>query len=242
MPKHYYPRETDDWIDLYNKAESPETRNEIYNQYLHVPISKLIENIIHRFKFYYYEDTYEALHQEVLSYILEKLCRYDKSKAKSFSYLSVITKNYLIAYNYKRYNSLKNSVRITQIKQGSGPEESEDGVATPISQQIVHNSKLVTNDSSSNAEAKEFIDHLTAKMQVFVEKNFNKPGADRRIAYAVLDLINTYDEQHLGKKRKVYFDIKETAALEVNEYKKIYSVIKQFREEYRKIKNDYYDL
>ena len=101
-------------------------RNKIYSEEIHYAFDKLCENIINTFKFEYFDDVYIDVKQEVLSFLVMNMHKYDHTKgSKAFSYFSVVCKNYLILHNnanYKRYCShtsvdVLNSKPISQNKQ-----------------------------------------------------------------------------------------------------------------------------
>ena len=62
---------------------------------------KLAENIIHTFKFYYFDGGPKEVQHEVIAFMLEKLPKFVEGKGKAFSYFSIVAKNYLIQNNNK---------------------------------------------------------------------------------------------------------------------------------------------
>ena len=52
---YYFDQTTEDAIIRYNKSDNPVLRNTIYNEYIRKAFEKLAENIIHTFKFYYFD-------------------------------------------------------------------------------------------------------------------------------------------------------------------------------------------
>ena len=104
---NYFTIETEEAILEYRNTPSQAKRNKIYNERIHYGFYKLVENIIHTFKFYYTEvDNIEDLKYEVISFLLQKLDLYDQSKGKAYSYFGTIAKRYLIIYNQKNYKKL----------------------------------------------------------------------------------------------------------------------------------------
>ena len=53
--KIYFGQDTEDAIVEFNNETDARVRNTIYNERIRVPIEKLVENIIHTFKFYYFD-------------------------------------------------------------------------------------------------------------------------------------------------------------------------------------------
>ena len=54
-PRYYFHQGTEDAIIRHNKETRPHMRERIYNEHIRVPFEKLAENIIHTFKFYYFD-------------------------------------------------------------------------------------------------------------------------------------------------------------------------------------------
>ena len=108
--KQYFGPEVDVSIAKYNAATDSNEKSIIYQKEIQQPMEKLVENIIHTFKFYYTDNV--PLHQvqhEVVSFLVEKLPKFDPSKgSKAFSYFSIVAKNYCILKNRKNYKSLLN--------------------------------------------------------------------------------------------------------------------------------------
>ena len=105
--KMYFGQVTEDAIIKYNKETDPIVRNEIYNESIKAPFDKLAENIIHTFKFYYFDVPSEEVKHEVVSFLVMNMHKYKEGKGKAFSYFSIIAKNYLIPKQIKD-NGLKN--------------------------------------------------------------------------------------------------------------------------------------
>ena len=51
----YFTLDTEEAIVAYNDTDDHRVKNQIYNDHLRKPFEKLVENIIHTFKFYYFD-------------------------------------------------------------------------------------------------------------------------------------------------------------------------------------------
>ena len=100
---YYFNQGTEDAIILYNKTESPYEKNKIYNEHIRAAFDKLCENIIHTFKFYYFDTSSEEVKHEVISFLVMNMHKFKEGKGKAFSYFSIVAKNYLILNNNKNY-------------------------------------------------------------------------------------------------------------------------------------------
>ena len=100
---YYFHQGTEDAIIRYNKSDDPTLRNTIYNEHIKTPFDKLAENIIHTFKFYYFDVPSEEVKNEVVSFLVLNMHKFKEGKGKAFSYFSIVAKNYLILHNNKNY-------------------------------------------------------------------------------------------------------------------------------------------
>ena len=107
---YYFTQETEDAIVLYNSTSDPLLRDKIFRDKIYYPFYKLVENIIHTFKFYYTDvNDIEDLKLEIVSVLVEeKIHRFDATNgAKAFSYFQTIVKRWLINYNNRNYKKVK---------------------------------------------------------------------------------------------------------------------------------------
>ena len=105
--KMYFGQVTENAIIRYNKTDDPILRNTIYNDHILKPFDKLAENIIHTFKFYYFDVPSEEVKNEVVSFLVMNMHKYKEGKGKAFSYFSIVAKNYLILHNNNNYKKMK---------------------------------------------------------------------------------------------------------------------------------------
>lgn len=105
--RYYFTDRTEAAIIRYNNSDNPILRNKIYNEHIHKAFDKLCENIIHTFKFYYFDVPSEQVKQEVISFLVLNMHKFKEGKGKAFSYFSIVAKNYLILHNNKNYAHYK---------------------------------------------------------------------------------------------------------------------------------------
>ena len=67
----------------------------------------MAENLIHTFKFYYFDYPLEEVKHEVVSFMVMQMPKYQPDKGRAFSYFSVVGKNYLILNNNNNYKKMK---------------------------------------------------------------------------------------------------------------------------------------
>ena len=100
---YYFNQGTEDAIIRYNNTDDVHLKNKIYNEHIRDAFDKLCENIIHTFKFYYFDTSSEEVKHEVVSFLVMNMHKFKEGKGKAFSYFSIVAKNYLILNNNKNY-------------------------------------------------------------------------------------------------------------------------------------------
>ena len=113
--KLYFSYVNEKAIVAYNLETDQLKRDKIYREYINYPFNKLVENIIHTFKFYYFDVPYQDVKAEVVAFLNEKIHKFTEGKGKAFSYFSIIAKNYLIIANNANYAKMKQRADLTVI-------------------------------------------------------------------------------------------------------------------------------
>lgn len=211
----YFTQETEDAILEYREAETFEKKNRIYNERIHYAFYKLVENIIHTFKFYYTEvDNIEDLKYEVISFLLQKLHLYDQSKGKAYSYFGTITKRYLIIYNQKNYKKLVNRTNIDDVGEDF---ESVTGMHSESDPYEIDTSDVF------NRFVKEIDDNL---LDMFPKKE------EAQVADAIVEIFKKKDKIDIFNKKALFIYIKEITDVQSNTITK---VIKKLKTTYKRI-------
>ena len=105
--KMYFGQPVQDAIIRYNESTNPAIKNRIYGEHIHAAFLKMAENLIHTFKFYYFDVPLEQVKHEVVSFMVLQIPKYKPNKGRAFSYFSIVGKNYLILNNNNNYKKLK---------------------------------------------------------------------------------------------------------------------------------------
>ena len=105
--KMYFGQPVQDAVVRYNASSNPAVRNRIYREHIAKAFDKLAENLIHTFKFYYFDYPFEEVKHEVVSFLVMQIPKYQPDKGRAFSYFSVVGKNYLILNNNNNYKKMK---------------------------------------------------------------------------------------------------------------------------------------
>ena len=103
----YFGPDVDLAIIKYNSISDPVERSKIYKEHISQAFNKLVENIIHTFKFYYNgNQTLQQQQHEVVSFLVEKLSKFKEDNGKAFSYFSIIAKNFCILKSKSNYKKV----------------------------------------------------------------------------------------------------------------------------------------
>lgn len=206
---NYFTQDTEDAIVAYNNSTDFDFKNKIFKDEIYFPFYKLVENIIHTFKFYYTDvDDLEDLKLEVVSLLVEeKMHMFDPSRgAKAYSYFGTIVKRHLINYNNKNYKKLKQSSTMDNI---NPTYELETPEVHPYAKSL-----------------KELFDIYIEEMYERLDELFPKE-ADKQIADAVLTLFKKRYDLDIFKKKALYIYIREMTGTETPYLTKVINVLKE---------------
>ena len=217
---YYFTQETEDAIVLYNASSDPVFRSRLFSKELYYPFYKMIENIIHTFKFYYMDvESVEDLKHEVMAVIVEeKLGGFNpENGAKAFSYFQTIIKRWLIQYNNNNYKKLKQIGSFDEI------HDSYESNIEDISTRKIPIAKMV--DSFVENCYDNFEELFTTEQ-------------DREVADAVLTLFRTRYDVEIFKKKALYIYIREMTECETPTLTR---VINKLRDEFVFMQKNYID-
>jgi hypothetical protein len=216
--REYFDKSTEDAIVAYLASSDEAERNFLYNEKIDHSFYKLAENIIHTFKFYYTElDNVEDLKHEVVTFLLEKLHRYDQSKGKAYSYFGTIAKRYLIVYNETNFKKLKAKAELEEVD--------ED-------RRIV--SDLLSKDDAS--ELTSFIDSYVKYVEEHMERLFVSEN-EQTIVIAIMEIFKRRENLEVFNKQHFYFFIREITGQSTPNITK---VVKELKKVYKHLMNVMY--
>jgi len=205
--KQYFTKETENAILLYNSLTNDHDRNRVYDAYIKYPFDKLVENIIHTFKFYHFDVPYEDVKHEVVAFLNEKIHKYvDPSKGKAFSYFSIIAKNYLIIHNNANYNKFKATEQL----------------------EVIDESRNVMNEIAREedmAEKSEFMDLFVTYMDKNLSTLFKKQ-TDIHVADSVLELFRNRQNIENFNKKALYILIRDRTGVKTQYITRVINIMK----------------
>jgi hypothetical protein len=216
----YFGPDVDLEIIKYNESSDSLERSSIYRQGIQAAFEKLVENIIHTFKFYYTGDqTMQQQQHEVVSFLVEKLPKFKQESGKAFSYFSIVAKNYCILKNKNNYKKLLSHDRLDV-----GTDLIEDTSAADTE----------TREAQLSAFMNRYVDYMDSQIDdIFPKQN------DRVLAYAVLHLFRTRESIELFNKKALYIYVREMSNANTQQITKM---VKFMKEKYKIMYNDYLHL
>ena len=212
--KMYFGQVTEDAIIKYNKETDPIVRNEIYNESIKAPFDKLAENIIHTFKFYYFDVPSEEVKHEVVSFLVMNMHKYKEGKGKAFSYFSIVAKNYLILHNNNNYKKMKQH----------DSEDVMDYKRDPITE---------LRSKEARKMKMEYIEQLAEYWRNNLSTVF-KRKKDLDVANAVVELIDMRDNIENFNKKALYILIREMTGSNTQHITRVINVMKKHHWELQK--------
>ena len=208
-PKNYYFHQgTEKAIIRYNNSDSPSLRNKIYNEHIRAAFDKLAENIIHTFKFYYFDTTSEEVKNEVVSFLVMNMHKFKEGKGKAFSYFSIVAKNYLILNNNKNYKMGK----------------IHDGI------DVLDYKRNITGETNLS-ERTEINSLFTEELVRFWECNLPavfRREKDIKIADSVLHMFRMKENIENFNKKALYILIREMTGANTQHITRIVNVMKKY--------------
>ena len=106
----YFTKITDLAISAYNRSDSSQIlREKIYRRFIYPAFMKMAENLINKVKPTYIDSTFVDLQTDLVTYLTERLNKFNPNSGKAYSYYTRTSFNYLIAENQKAYSKLKSN-------------------------------------------------------------------------------------------------------------------------------------
>ena len=212
--KQYFTERTERAIIRYNNSDNEILRNKIYQEHIEYPFQKLAENIIHTFKFYYFDVPSEDVKHEVVSFLVMNMHKFKAGKGKAFSYFFIVAKNYLILHNNNNYKKMKQHEKLDVL-----------------------DFKRSLSSESSQVENAEANSEFTELMLNYWDNNLNnvfKRKKDIRVADSVLELFRRRQNIENFNKKALYILIREMTGSNTQHITRVINVMKKYISEMQK--------
>ena len=206
--KMYFGQPVQDAIIRYNETNNPTIKNRIYREHIHAAFDKMAENLIHTFKFYYFDYPFEEVKHEVVSFMVMQMSKYQPDKGRAFSYFSIVGKNYLILNNNNNYKKMKihDALDVLDFKRNLRSETVQD-------------------------EASEFNREFVNQMLDYWENNITnifRRQKDILVADAVLELFRKRENIENFNKKALYIMIREMTGSNTQHITRVVNQMKKF--------------
>lgn len=220
----YFTQDTEDAIIAYNKEENLDVREQIFQDKIHQPFQKLVENVFNTFKFSYFETGPQDVQKECLTHLVANMHKFDPNrtskldptkKARAFAYFSIIAKHYLILLNNTNYNKFNRNVEISEDRDENTVQLQQD------------------DKYYAHQEMTDFIRLLIEFWERNVGKIFTKQR-DLNIANAVVELFRNSERIDAFNKKALYLYIREMAMCKTQQITKVINRMKQYHDNLQK--------
>ena len=205
---YYFNQTTENAIIRYNKTDDARLKNTIYNEHISYAFDKLAENIIHTFKFYYFDVPSEQVKHEVVSFLVMNMHKFKEGKGKAFSYFSIVAKNYLILHNNKNYKNYKIHDKMDVLDYSNN-----------------------IKDMQKNSEVANFNQEYVTEMLDYWDNNLTnvfRRQKDILVADAVLEMFRRRENIENFNKKALYILIREMTGSKTQHITRIVNLMKKY--------------
>jgi hypothetical protein len=175
-------------------------RERIYNEHIRTPFEKLAENIIHTFKFYYFDVPSSDVVHEVVSFLYMNMHKFAEGKGKAFSYFSIVAKNYLILHNNNNYKRLKqhDSEEVTDYKRDAMSEESSKENRAIKIEYLAQLADYWRNNLTTVFKRKKDLDVANAVVEL-IDMRENIDNFNKKALYILIREMTDSNTQHITR-------------------------------------------
>ena len=204
----YFTKITDFAIAAYNRtAEQPALREKIYRRFIYPAFMKMAENLINKIKPTYIDSSFIDLQTDLVTYLTERLNKFNPAAGKAYSYYTRTSFNYLIAENQKAYSKLK-----------------ADALEIDVDEQ--RNIIIEMHNDDMRETLQYFMDAYIDYCYDNLNYIFTNP-TDIHVADSVLHIFETRENIENFNKKALYIFIRERTGLETTNITRVIKTLKQ---------------
>jgi hypothetical protein len=194
--------------EVFFKTRVEPGRDALYREKIQPAFSKLVENIIHTFKFYNFPESPDKVIHEVVAFLIANIHKFNPDNGKAFSYFSIVVKHYLILHNNRNYKHKTIHDPIDNIDYNRN----------------VTTEHLLVNDSEDRSEFLNYlIDFWDNNMTVVFKRK-----KDIDVANSVIYLLETAGNIENFNKKYLYVLIREMTNSKTQHITRIVNVMKKY--------------
>ena len=212
--KIYFGTPVQEAIIRYNESSNPAVKNRIYQEHIHAAFEKMAENLIHTFKFYYFDYPFEEVKAEVVSFLVMQMPKYQADKGRAFSYFSVVGKNYLILNNNNNYKKMKIHDQIDRLdyKRNVHSETVDEAVGEFNSEFVIQMLEYWDNNITNIFSRQKDILVADSVLEIF-RRRTNIENFNKKALYIMIREMTGSNTQHItrviNQMKKYYFNMME---------------------------------
>jgi len=208
---NYFTKITDLAISAYNQIEDDSVKREkIYRRFIYPAFMKLTENLINKVKPTYIDSSFQDLQTDLVTFLTERLRKFNPEAGKAYSYYTRTSFNYLIAENQKAYSKLKNDREELDV-------DEQRNVLIEI-----HNDEM-------QETLHYFMDAYVEYCYENLNYIFTNP-TDIHVADSVLHIFESRENIEDFNKKALYILIRERTGLETTNITRVIKTLKQIYE------------
>jgi len=208
----YFTKITDYAISAYNRTDiHPAMREKIYRRFIYPAFMKMAENLINKVKPTYIDSSFTDLQTDLVTYLTERLNKFNPNAGKAYSYYTRTSFNYLIAENQKAYSKLKADALEIDV-------DEQRNIITEI-----HNEEM---QETLHYFMDAYIEYCYDNLNYI----FTNP-ADIHVADSVLHIFESRENIEDFNKKALYIFIRERTGLETSNITRVVKVLKQIYDE-----------
>ena len=214
----YFGKATQEAVEEYLATDSATEKHRIFNERLHAPFAKLIENIVFTYKFINLEENVTDLQLECLSHVYMNLHKYKPGKGKAYSYFGTMVKNYLIQKTIKA--SKQRNIYLI--------DEKSENLAEQMG--LPHEEIIDPVDEFNTTLIELLVERLDKGLPDI--KNHN----EKKVVQAVLYLLEHRQDLDLFNKKQLYVLLREITNLPT---KKITQALNKVKHQYFQVRHKF---
>ena len=209
----YFTKITEFAILAYNRIDdNPVLRERIYRRFIYPAFMKMAENLINTIKPTYIDSSFTDLQTDLVTYLTERLGKFDPNSGKAYSYYTRTSYNYLIGENERAYKKLKSDALELDV-------DEQRNVITEMHNDEMRETLQYFMDA--------FIDHCYKNLNYI----FTNP-LDIHVADSILHIFEMREDIEDFNKKRLYILIRERTGLDSSQTTAVTRVVKTLKQIY----------
>jgi len=209
----YFTKITEFAILGYNRSEdNPVLRERIYRRFIYPAFMKMAENLINTIKPTYIDSTFTDLQTDLVTYLTERLGKFDPNSGKAYSYYTRTSYNYLIGENERAYKKLKSDTLELNV-------DEQRNVLIEL----------------HNDEMREVLQYFMDAYVSYCYDNLNyifTNSTDIHVADSILHIFENREDIEDFNKKRLYILIRERTGLDPSQTTSVTRVVKVLKQIY----------